>query len=246
MVIFVFGGFWFWLLIALESIYLISQIDDDDGGVSATLSFVVTLLLLNFLGDIPIIRWIWQNPGLLLGGLAGYLLLGVLWATAKWWFYVTNKLHEYKEKRASFLRENNLKGSEIPKELQDEWVYWLLNLANRYYRESDTLKQLRAKFLKENNLTGDSVPTELQDKWYEYLGVDRSLLTIVPQVADNKSRITTWMAYWPWSAFWTLLNDPIRRLFRRLYNNLREFYQKMSDKVFADVKNDFPGAGGGQ
>lgn len=247
MVIFVFGGFWFWLLVLFESIYLISQIDDDDGGVNATVSFVVTLLLLNFFGDIPIIRWIWQNPTLLLGGLAGYLLLGVIWATAKWWFYITNRLHMYKEKKAIFLKTYKVAGEAVPAELQMEWLYWLKNVSNtdsRYHYLNDDVRYnfstRKRDFYKRYELKEDQpVPKELQNDWVEYLNIQNVVIT--PQVADNKSKIITWMVYWPWSFFWTILNDPIRRLFRRIYNNLREFYQKMSDKVFADVKNDLPG-----
>jgi hypothetical protein len=249
MVIFVFGGFWFWLLIALESIYLVSQIDDDDGGVNATVSFVLTLLALNFFGDIPVFRWILANPLMLLGGLAGYLLLGVTWATAKWWFYVTNRLYMYKEKKAVFLKVYKVTGETVPAELQTEWLHWLQHVSgvgSRYhYTQNDAQQSFSSRkkeFYKRHNLKeGEAVPKELQNDWFEYLNIQN--VVIAPQVSDNKSKITTWMVYWPWSFFWTMLNDPIRRLFRRLYNNLREFFQKMSDKVFAGVKNDLPGAG---
>jgi hypothetical protein len=48
------------------------------------------------------------------------------------------------------------------------------------------------------------------------------------------------MAFWPWSAVWTLLNDPVQRAFRRIFNYLREFYQRMSDRIFSDVAKDLP------
>lgn len=46
--------------------------------------------------------------------------------------------------------------------------------------------------------------------------------------------LEAWMAFWPCSVISTLLNDPIRRLFRYLFNLLKSLYQKMADAVFAD------------
>lgn len=58
-------------------------------------------------------------------------------------------------------------------------------------------------------------------------------------VAQHKSMITGWMCYWPASAAWTLINDPVRRLFRAIYRYLASTLQGISDSVFADVKGDF-------
>lgn len=52
-----------------------------------------------------------------------------------------------------------------------------------------------------------------------------------PVAADNKSRILIWMGLWPFSFFWTMLNDPLRRFFNGLYNIIGGYYQKISDKI---------------
>lgn len=48
----------------------------------------------------------------------------------------------------------------------------------------------------------------------------------------NKSRILVWMSYWPFSALWTLINDPIKKIFQHIQMKLSGTYQKMSDKIF--------------
>lgn len=51
---------------------------------------------------------------------------------------------------------------------------------------------------------------------------------------ENKSRILVWMSYWPFSAIWTAINDPIKRGFQYLQSKLSGTYQKMSDRMFKD------------
>ena len=58
----------------------------------------------------------------------------------------------------------------------------------------------------------------------------------IPQASSYKGRIIAWMTYWPMSALWTIINDPIRRLFNRLHKKLDKVYQKISDRVFRDEK----------
>lgn len=51
-----------------------------------------------------------------------------------------------------------------------------------------------------------------QDDTYEYNRVEFN-----PTASAHKSDIMTWMMFWPWSFLWTLLNDPLRKLFKNLY-----------------------------
>lgn len=54
--------------------------------------------------------------------------------------------------------------------------------------------------------------------------------------ADRYSRsdIVVWIVWWPFSALYTLLNDPIRRLARRIYTELLKTYQRISDHVWKE------------
>lgn len=59
---------------------------------------------------------------------------------------------------------------------------------------------------------------------------------IPPRVKNHKGRITLWIAYWPWSALWTLTHDPITKMVVAIYHRIGGLLQHMSDRVFADVK----------
>lgn len=56
-----------------------------------------------------------------------------------------------------------------------------------------------------------------------------------PQASEHKERIITWMLYWPFSMFWTIINDPLRRAFEWIYRRIGKFMQGVSDRIFKDV-----------
>jgi hypothetical protein len=53
-----------------------------------------------------------------------------------------------------------------------------------------------------------------------------------PTAADNKSRITGWMALWPFSLSWWILTWP-RRAFVWLYERLSTLFDRISAHVWA-------------
>lgn len=58
----------------------------------------------------------------------------------------------------------------------------------------------------------------------------------LPKAKDEYGRIISWMCYWMFSMIWTLINDPIKRTFKFIYMRLEGLYQKIADKMFADIK----------
>lgn len=78
-------------------------------------------------------------------------------------------------------------------------------------------------------------------KWYYFLlnkkenGVRKNSSEI--QVSQNKSRIIAWMSYWPPSALWTLINDPVKRLFNNLFRKFEKVYQRIFNNVFKEPSN---------
>jgi hypothetical protein len=55
---------------------------------------------------------------------------------------------------------------------------------------------------------------------------------VPPDPAQHKGRIIGWMTYWPWSALWTLINDPIRRIWKIIYSRVAGVFKSVSDSVF--------------
>jgi hypothetical protein len=119
--IFVVGSGWFWLLLVAECIIVLVLLEWDQGAI-ATLTFVATLLLLQFLGDVNIYGYVIRHPETVLMGAAAYFVLGTVWAIAKWWFFVREQRSWYDELRAAFLRLHRLEPqSGMPEGLQHHW-----------------------------------------------------------------------------------------------------------------------------
>lgn len=57
-----------------------------------------------------------------------------------------------------------------------------------------------------------------------------------PQVANHKRDIMRWLAWWPFSFVGTMLDDPLRRFFLMIYRHLGKVLQRMSDRMFSDLK----------
>lgn len=55
------------------------------------------------------------------------------------------------------------------------------------------------------------------------------------KVSNYKVKIMGWMIYWPISGAWTLLNDPVRRLFEFVYESIAVSLQEISNNAFKDI-----------
>lgn len=181
--LFLFGTLWFWLL-SIASFCLIvyfledalSSSRDDGGGFKATIVLIVFGLVYYFWGSSEhvnsIFNWIKTHTTTVVFLFLGYIVAGVVWAFAKWFFFLLNK-----------------------KEL-----------------------------IKDRN-------------WNHYGHTD--IDDYIPKAKNNKSRIMSWMMYWPFSGIWTLINDPVKKAFQVVYSNIESYFDGLSQRIFADEKKKF-------
>ncbi len=173
----IFGTFWFWFLLVgtcAAVIYVLESAldsgDDNGGGAWATVWLLVGIALYFFFGSsadvINGLKFVRDNPFLILGCFFAYVVVGVVWAFFKWYFFV-NRQRVKSEKKI---------------------------------RKSDYEVQIE-----------------------------------IPTASSNKFRIMSWMYYWPFSAFWTMINEPLRQTFEYVYTQIGGLFDKVSNKMFADV-----------
>lgn len=105
------------------------------------------------------------------------------------------------------------------------WEFFFRAIERRY-------AIFRSDYLQKNKMTDlvtDAEKTAFL-KESEYAGFGRSVLPV--RVSRNKSRLILWMTYWPFSAPWTIINEPIKHVFEFCYLQLGSILQARSDRAF--------------
>jgi len=69
----VFGGMWFWIIIALDVLFMLAWLDDDDSGGGSAVAFGVSLGAFYALCEAPVLHWQW---------FAAYFVIGAVWFLA--------------------------------------------------------------------------------------------------------------------------------------------------------------------
>jgi hypothetical protein len=169
--LFVIGTLGFWITLTCVSALIIAfDYNEREGASFATLAlFAFGVVSFNP----SVLSAVRANPVWLVVGVLVYLVLGVLTAVAKWYFFLLNA--------RDVIKENS------PRVHSEQAI---VNLQVRGRRVKFPIK-----------------------------------------VADHKARIIGWMTVWPWVAGWTLIDDPIRRMFQRIYVSIAGRLQQMVDHI---------------
>jgi hypothetical protein len=91
------------------------------------------------------------------------------------------------------------------------------SIAKWWFAETNRVRRAREIF----NLGGTRAKS-----WAEYAEQQKT------KVSYHKDDILLWITFWPLNGVWTLLNDPVRRAARRIYDELQGIYQRITDKVW--------------
>jgi hypothetical protein len=206
--LFAFGGFWFWGLFGVASLSLILCLERDNE-IGATGVFIVTLAALLCLGNASWLTWVFQNPLYFGLGVAGYLLAGVGWGIGKWCVYVRDCNARYYRARREWLE------AQVAQDCGTAYV--------------EQCKEA----LRTGVLAG-----AVKDTWKHYVKKRTFLDLGKPMIREHKWRVIAQMTYWPWSALWTLINDPVRRFFSWAYERLSGTLQAISNRAFRDIDEE--------
>ena len=213
--LFLIGTFWFWALLAIEFIALLIFIENEWPGW-ALFSIIGTCCLLHWCGNVPIVAYITGNPWVIGIGVAIYILVGAPWGCLKWWFWLRNQRERYIDIRRS----------------------WIAGLPNKIKRGGVTGPELAAY---KEVIAAKKVTKSAKEYWQKYLKDEhgyRHGSFEKPLLRHNKRRIIMWMGYWPFSMLWTVINDPVRKLFRQVYHSIEGILQRIADHVWKDIEDE--------
>jgi hypothetical protein len=118
-----------------------------------------------------------------------------------------------------------------------KWFFYVLKARDRY-------AALREEFFEgqPKTVTGPertTITDNNRDAFKTFLNRNYSIKAgEPPKASQNKGRIIFWMSYWPSSALWTLINDPITRLYQFTYRKLGTVFENISKAMFSKYQTD--------
>ena len=212
--LFVLGSPFWWLLLFAGSCFLIRLIESEEFAGAFAVVCGWALLVTFFGSGVEQLKWVSVNPGHFISIIGAYIAVGAVWGIIKWYLYVCKKLDEYESLKYEWLKDKGVDSKTIPDSLKIAWLDYLVK--NSKY------------------VTKKKVYDETTKTWTE-----KPIVQVQPRAWLNKSRITSWMAYWPWSMFWTLLADVLRQVFEKIQKLLGNLMDSISNMVFKHVDSDF-------
>lgn len=221
--------------------------DEYDSGLGfwATVSSVgMIALFCNHFG----VTWsgLREDWPLALGAVAAYFGVGVVWSFIKWYFHLSNVRELFTTARAAFMERNKVtdlaKLSMAPTrpaepEVPSDATRAEENLIMEEYHKAKDAFLREAKVIEDfaNHIDGKL-------RTYKTLSAREAVAdpaTIVdaikPQASKHKAAICEWIAFWPVSFTWTMINDPVRKVVNYIFSRIKGTFQKMSDSMFAGV-----------
>jgi len=230
------GTFWFWLLIALEFMVLIWCLEYEQYFL-APVTIGVLLVAMYFFGNLShVCQWIFANKFLSLGLFAGYfLVVGAPYSVIKWWSFVRDIREKNREEKKAWLSRWQQRAADLQNKIDSGRKK---NSLDRYTQE-DIVKFEREKAIWEASqgvMTADLLVWWKEHEKDTYVRDFFGRVTSIgkPEPEHYKGRIVSWIVYWPPSMFWTLLNDPIRKIGRAIYNWISATLKRISDHAWKD------------
>ena len=116
-----------------------------------------------------------------------------------------------------------------------KWYFYLSNFVDKY-------KEARMDWLT-NKMRGSAislftqVPDELKEEWKEHVKNSYGILER-PSVSQNKARIARWITYWPASLIWSVIDDMLKAIVKRIIAVLDSWYQGILRNVYRSVDRD--------
>jgi hypothetical protein len=89
------------------------------------------------------------------------------------------------------------------------------------------------KYCERNKIkaTIENLSTDHKYGCYTYIKDKSGYQGYLPTISESTKYVTFWMGYWPWSAAWTILNNPLKWLFEEIKSMLGGMYKNLHRKI---------------
>ena len=229
-----FGGLWFWGIVGLVLLVEFLLVHNEKTGwvfgVAAMFAAVVGLFT-TF--DAKSFAMGWKVALLRVGA---YVLIGVIWALVRWFLHAARRRSFFYDKKREWAESNRaLTGAktdlkEWSPEVRSIFLAWFANQWN----DADP------KMVRHYNMIIGAGSWK-RGEGYRISPEDMAkavFYAIVPQVRREKSRITLWLSFWPFSVLSYFLNDILTDFYRWLVRLVSGIMRGINNLVFAGMKKD--------
>lgn len=153
---------------------------------------------------------------IVIGGVL-YFPIGIGWSYFRWYLKlkdVKRKLLDAKEK----VTQQNIRDA------RRSWIQAHLKMdynSIRIMSDNELVKYV--------DPGSEEIQKIVEKNWANHVKSSR------PLASDHVTQITNWILWWPFSMFWTLVDDFFVWAGQQLYNLVAGHFQRMSDKEFKDI-----------
>ena len=234
------GSAWWWLTSFAAFCFLVYLIEEERG-TFATFTMIAVAATVQLFSDFNLVKWAWENPLYVGAGILGYIVVGCIWSVTKWRFFSHNLREKYDEAKEYWLEPDNLKRTATNLRSRARKNDVADNRKTQLTRWADALEAAAAQ-------GGGTLTDALKPAWTQeradnsrhWDSGDTDVMPIeIPHPKNHKARIMRWGGHWPWSMFWTLLNDPLRWIGKWIYKKMTVILVGIGMNAFKGVEDDF-------
>lgn len=198
--------------------------------VGAFIGLILTMVAFWTFTSVPF-SYIHHNPVASLRWFGLYLLIGVFYAVFKWVRYMYLRKKFFRDFRSKWLKESHLSQAQVIAQLsEDEQCKffgefmddWNEAIGNGKFGGYDHLKYSRV-------IANRSKFSEMSQEIYN---------SILPNINEEKSRMTNWICYWPISLLNYIIADFLIDLGKFIAEWLEIQFRSITIWYYADIKKD--------
>jgi len=215
-----FTGAWIWIWSAVF-FFVSMAFSENDKNFFAFVSLGAFMALMYNAGQITLSL----DPMTLAMYFVMYFAAGGIWSFLKWASFVNKAADRFGEIKIKFIEKINRDQPYYTDIVNADQDAEPLILPLESSIKTTIPKGLQDKFLKHIE---DNVPYTT----HQYIRSE-GIKSIIPSAMTHKERIVTWILWWPTSAFWTILNDPLVRLANWMYSKFQGLYKRIANRAFA-------------
>jgi hypothetical protein len=211
-----FAFYAYWVLAVILTVITISCIHDESSGFFALTTCLIVLAYVTLKAcGISLDYFKELSVAQIITYFVSYFVVGVVWSFIKWYMKLINIRDTFRDWKNEYFAKHKLEDDF----LETPFV-------------SDVQQRLNANFWRG---LGDKTRINFDTDRQSMLTTAEGLKQLKPNASKHKQSICKWIIAWPFSAIWTLIDDPIYKLVNAIFNSLKGLYQRTADSVFKDV-----------